>query len=98
LTVYEQDPLSVFLYALKAPETKRQYPQRLKVFIDYLGIEGKTLEEQCRNLLIKAREDPKWIQDRLISFILFQKERARKGEIAEVTVKNYYKPTNSSLR
>jgi hypothetical protein len=27
----EENPLSVFLYALKAPETKKQYPRRLKV-------------------------------------------------------------------
>ena len=29
-------PLENFLYALKARETKRQYPKRLKVFFDYL--------------------------------------------------------------
>lgn len=32
------DPLQNFLYALKAPDSKRQYPRRLEYFFDYLGI------------------------------------------------------------
>jgi hypothetical protein len=40
-----QDPLSVFIYALKAPETKRQWPRRLKVFFDFLKLE-EPIEEQ----------------------------------------------------
>lgn len=31
-----QDPIQAFLYALKAPETKRKYPQRLKFFFDFV--------------------------------------------------------------
>ena len=34
------DPVSNFLIALKAPETKRQYPRRLEVFFDFLNLEG----------------------------------------------------------
>jgi len=30
------NPLEVFMYALKAPESKRQYPKRLNVFLDFL--------------------------------------------------------------
>jgi hypothetical protein len=44
----EQDPLDMFLYALKAPETKRQYPRRFKVFLDFLKLE-ETFEEQVNN-------------------------------------------------
>ena len=36
----EVNPLSQFMYSLKAPETRRQWPQRLKRFIDFLKIEG----------------------------------------------------------
>jgi hypothetical protein len=32
------------------------------------------------------------VLDKLIKFILFQKERAAKGEISECTISNYYKP------
>jgi hypothetical protein len=36
----EHDSLSNFMYALKAPETRRQWPRRLKPFFDFLKIEG----------------------------------------------------------
>ena len=39
-TVNEQDPLCIFKYALKAAESQRQYPRRLKVYLDYLGLKG----------------------------------------------------------
>ena len=32
----QENPLEMFMYALKAPESKRQYPKRLKVFFDFL--------------------------------------------------------------
>ena len=41
------NPLSQFLYALKAPETRRQWPNRLKVVFDFLGL-GGDLGEQAR--------------------------------------------------
>jgi hypothetical protein len=41
------DLIANFLYALRAPESKRRYPGRLKVFLDYLKLEG-IIEEQRR--------------------------------------------------
>ena len=29
--------MATFMYALKAPDTKRQYPKRFKTFLDFLG-------------------------------------------------------------
>ena len=80
------------MYALKAPESKRQYPKRFKVFLDYLQIEGD-LDTQSKKFLSKAKKDLKWAQESLIRFIMFQIERAERGEIAESTIKNYYKAT-----
>ena len=88
----EENPLSVFLYALKAPETKRQYPRRLKVFLDFLKLDG-TLEQQSKEFLEKAKQNQQWAQNSLMQFIAFQKERARKGEISYSTIANYYKAT-----
>jgi hypothetical protein len=31
-----QDPIDNFVYALRAPETRRKYPQRLKFFFDFV--------------------------------------------------------------
>jgi len=86
------DPLSVFTYALNAPESKRQYPKRFKVFLDFLKINGD-LNIQAKKFLSKARNDPKWAQDSLMGFIMFQIQRTRRGEIADSTISNYYKAT-----
>ena len=34
------DPVANFLIALKAPETKRQYPKILEVFFNFIKLEG----------------------------------------------------------
>jgi hypothetical protein len=94
-TQYKEEechPLSVFLYALKAPETKRQYPRRLKVLLDFLKLEGN-LEQQSKEFLEKAKQNPQWVQNSIMQFITLQKERARKGEISYSTIGNYYKAT-----
>jgi integrase len=92
VTEEQQDPLSIFLYALKAPETKRQYPRRFKVFLDFLKLKG-TFEEQAKQFLVKTRTNPQWAQDNFMQFIAFQIGRARRKEIAESTISNYYKAT-----
>ena len=43
---YTIDPLQNFLYVLKAPDSKRQYPRRFEYFLDYLGLKG-TLKENA---------------------------------------------------
>ena len=71
----------IFLYALKAPESKRQYSRRFKMFLDYLNLNG-TIQEQTKQFLVKARIDPQWAQDSLIQFIAYQNERVSSGEIS----------------
>jgi hypothetical protein len=41
LIIDKENPLEMFLYALRAPESKRQYPRRLNVFLDYLAKKGE---------------------------------------------------------
>jgi hypothetical protein len=86
-----QDPLSVFMYALKAPEMRRQWPRRLKVLLDFLKLDGITMEEKAKQFMIKARLNQQWAQDNMMKFIAFQIERTRRNEIAETTISNYYK-------
>ena len=87
-----KDPLVVFMYALKAPESKRQYPRRLKMFLDFLKIPGD-LDSQAKKFLSEAKENPRWAQDGFMRFIMYQIERAKNGKIAESTISNYYKAT-----
>ncbi|HEX5978730.1 MAG TPA: hypothetical protein VFY68_15720 [Nitrososphaeraceae archaeon] len=86
------DPLSIFLYALKAPESKRQYPRRFKMFLDYLNLKG-TIQEQAKQFLMKARANPQWAQDNLIQFIAYQNKRVSHGETSPSTIPNYYRAT-----
>jgi hypothetical protein len=84
--------MTVFTYALKAPESRRQYPRRLKIYLDYLGLEGG-LEEQAKQFYSKATENPQWAEDALMDFISYQKERSKKGELSVSTIPNYYRAT-----
>jgi ribosome-binding protein aMBF1 (putative translation factor) len=88
----ERDALATFMYGLRAPDTRRQYPRRFQYFLDFLSIPG-TLEEQAKQFVLKARENEVWAQESLMSFIEFQKERVRRAEISESTITNYYKAT-----
>ena len=65
------------MYALRAPDTKRQYSRRFKFFLDFLKTQG-TIEEQAKQFVLKARDNPQWAQESLMSFIDIQKERARR--------------------
>jgi len=87
----EQDSILNLIYGLKSADAKRQYPRRLKAFLDFLKLEGD-LEEQAHDFMTKAKVNPQWIHDNLIRFILFQIERAKQAEIAECTISNCYKP------
>jgi integrase len=91
--VTKKDAYSAFEYALKAPETKRQWPRRLDVFLTFLQLDGNDVKERSNNLydLIKS-EDIDWLESHIIDFIYFQKQRVLKKEITETTITNYIKP------
>jgi hypothetical protein len=88
----EQNPIAVFMYALKAAESRRQYPRRFKIFLNYLRLEG-SLEEQAKEFLFKTKESHQWAEDVLIGFISYELERAKRREISECTIPNYYRAT-----
>jgi hypothetical protein len=74
----------------------------LKVFLDFLEIDSpysdfnQDLRYKASIFAKLAKDSPNWALDKLIKFILSQKERAAKGEISEYTISNYYKPTKLS--
>ena len=45
--VEQKDPMVAFMYGLRAPDTRRQYPRRFQYFLNFLSIPG-TLQEQAR--------------------------------------------------
>jgi integrase len=86
LTPYEN-----FLYGLKVPETKRQYPHRLDKFMTFIGLEASTTQEKCTKLYEMGTNSPELLQSYIIRFISSQKQRIANKEIAEGTLANYIK-------
>ncbi|MGI0061057.1 MAG: hypothetical protein ACREBA_01240 [Nitrosotalea sp.] len=87
----EHDPLGNFMYALKAPETRRHYIAKVKAFFDYIELVGD-LKKQSVEFVKRAHDDPGWALASIMRFVSYQRERAERKEIAEGTVKNYFKP------
>ena len=73
MTVVERNPLEPFFYALKSAESRRQYPRRLKMFLDFMGLEGD-LEEQTKLFVLKSRRDVQSVQDKFMRFIEYNTE------------------------
>jgi hypothetical protein len=63
---FDTNPLVNFLFALMAPETKRQYPKRLEVFLDFLNLSG-TFEDNVLDFYQKAIANPSWLSQKLKS-------------------------------
>jgi hypothetical protein len=51
------NPVLNFFFALKAPESKRQYPKRFEKFLDYLTGESSTTTEYCAKYGFLASPD-----------------------------------------
>ncbi len=62
--------------SIRSPITKKQYPRRLKLFFDYLGLEGNSLEEQAQTFLIKAKEEPDyWVEGNILFYLNYHKDK-----------------------
>ncbi len=86
------NPYSNFLYALKSPEVRRQYPKLLKIFLDTIKFElDKPLEERIYLLFQESITKTKWLETKIIRFVEYQKQRVERKEIAAGTLKNYVK-------
>ena len=92
MSISESEPLEYFLYAIKSPITADRYKRRLRNFFDFLDVEGD-LDSQSKSFMGKANKNGKrWVFANVMKFLSFHKERAERGEIADATVRNYYKP------
>jgi hypothetical protein len=81
----------MFLFAIRADETRRQYLSKLKAFFDFLDLSG-SMEEQAQKFVILATKDPGFALLSLMRFVNFHKDRVLKKEITESTLRNYFKP------
>jgi hypothetical protein len=86
-----QNPIDNFLYALRAPETRRKYPQRLKFFFDFVFSDTDDIHKQAIEFIRKAKGNDQFVYTSFLNFILAQNRRVDKKEITAGTVRNYYK-------
>lgn len=86
-----RNSLDNFLYALRAPETRKKYPQRLKHFFDFVFPNINNLEEQAAVFIEKSKSNNEFVYRSLQNFILAQNRRVDEKEITAGTVRNYYK-------
>jgi hypothetical protein len=92
----QETPVSYAFSFLNNPETQRQYPRRLKLLFDCIGLnttvvgEKDPLEAQGRAFMNKTRKNPQWAQDKIIEFVNFQKLRVQRKELAAGTLNKYF--------
>ena len=85
-------PYSKFKMALISKEVQRQYPNLLAKFLDFCKCEGLNVEEKSAKFSTFARSNSQEdVEDMLIRFVLFQKDRIVKKEITPGTLRNYVK-------
>ena len=88
----ESNPWTLYLYAMKPPVTRDKYQKRLGKLFDFLGLEGRTIEEKSRVFVEMARKDnSNWTFNNILQFIQFQNNRVSQKEISGATVRNYVK-------
>jgi integrase len=81
-----------FRMALKSKEVQRQYPNLLERFLDFCKFKGSNVEEKVQSFYEFARtKSQEEIEDLIIRFVLFQKERIDNKEITSGTLRNYLK-------
>jgi integrase len=81
-----------FMYC-SSQSTQRQYPRRLKLFFDYIGLEGDDdIEEQGQTFLDKARQDADWANQQIMMYLDYQRQRVSHKEITAGTLKQMWRP------
>jgi hypothetical protein len=82
----------MYLFALKSPLTREKYQNRMEKFFDYIGLEGKTVEEKSLRFVKKSElEGSQWVFNSVLKFMLYQIGRVNNKEIVGSTVQNYLK-------
>jgi hypothetical protein len=86
--------LNSFIYALRSPESQKEYPRRLRLFFNFLGLPG-SIEDQAEIFLDKAtrqqQQNPQWVQESIISFVSYLRKRVSVDkDLAASTLNTYF--------
>jgi hypothetical protein len=80
-----------------SPSTQRQYPRRLKLFFDFIGLEGQDIEEQGQAFLDQTTQDPAWANQNVMMYLDHQRQRVLRKEITAGTLRTLWRPIKTLL-
>ncbi len=67
------------MYVLRAPESKRQYPRRFQVFLDFLKLSVLTVDEKAELFYQLVKQQGRnWLESELITFFTYQNSLGEK--------------------
>jgi hypothetical protein len=84
--------LTEFLDEIKSPVAGDRYVKRLDLFFRAIELEGADVKDRARNSAKLANVDNEWATRVVIEYMRKQKQRAKRNEIPESTVPNFFKP------
>ena len=91
----ESSAYSLFVLAMRSPQTKQKYLQRFGYFLDFAQVatgKGTSIEERCNMLADVAKNDYKWLISCIFNYLQLLKARVESKEIKPSTLRNNVKP------
>jgi integrase len=86
-----EDPYSIFVFAMNAPQTREKYTTRLDRFFRFINVQGDTIQERCKAFAEISKNDNVWALYNVRKFLQVYKERVERKEITGATIRNYVK-------
>ena len=86
---------SLFILAIRSPQTKQKYLQRFGYFLDFAQVateKGILIEERCNKLAELANNDYKWFLNCIFSYLQSLRSRVESKQIKPSTLRNNIKP------
>jgi hypothetical protein len=73
--------------------TRKYYERMLRGFFDYAQFEigVQDMEKRCNDFAEYSKTNINWMQNQIIRFLQFQKQRVENKKIAAATLKNFVK-------
>jgi hypothetical protein len=69
------EPYRLFLYALNSSVIRKRYFTRLRYFLSKIGLTSGSTEELCNIFVEKGKQDPNWIINNMVAFLMEYKDR-----------------------
>jgi integrase len=86
-----EDPYSIFMFAMNAPQTREKYTTRLNRFLRFINVQGDTIQERCKAFAEISKNDNVWALNNVRKFLQVYKGRVERKEITGATIRNYVK-------